>query len=366
MRSKLFVLLESILTLNKKIETIEKADELLTHRYMLWYNYFTQVINKNFGVDTYKMVKTDQLIGLFSCVFVKQSLTPRIKQCDSSVVKTGFRVMNKSLHGNKGGIAIRLVIDDSSICFINCHLAAGQKNVVARSMDIEGILYSARFPTYDQSFTFKRDADGSSVLDHETCFLGGDLNYRIDLERDQVMQLLEQGENKLEAWETLQYKDQLKNEQQSNPLFRVIGFKEAPILFDPTYKYDRGTDVHDTSEKKRVPAWCDRILYRAPNTTSNLYYKRYEVQASDHRPIGAGFSIQTKVIDSSKLETVHAAVKLEWQDVVKKHLQKSKTSHVVYYGLCDENEAIQRLSSADWEVDKVVDDLRRDKGYCSC
>ena len=41
------------------------------------------------------------------------------------------------------------------------------------------------------------------------------------------------------------------------------GWREGPITFLPTYKYDRGTiGVFDTTEKKRGPSWCDRILYR--------------------------------------------------------------------------------------------------------
>jgi len=40
------------------------------------------------------------------------------------------------------------------------------------------------------------------------------------------------------------------------------GFVEPAISFKPTYKYDRWTDDYDTSSKKRIPAWTDRVLYR--------------------------------------------------------------------------------------------------------
>ncbi|OQO03597.1 hypothetical protein B0A48_10262 [Cryoendolithus antarcticus] len=42
------------------------------------------------------------------------------------------------------------------------------------------------------------------------------------------------------------------------------GWREGPIRFLPTYKYDVGSvGVFDSSDKKRSPSWCDRILYRS-------------------------------------------------------------------------------------------------------
>ena len=39
------------------------------------------------------------------------------------------------------------------------------------------------------------------------------------------------------------------------------GYEEGPLSFAPTYKYDKGTDVYDTSSKRRAPAWTDRVLW---------------------------------------------------------------------------------------------------------
>ena len=50
------------------------------------------------------------------------------------------------------------------------------------------------------------------------------------------------------------------------------GWREGPIRFLPTYKYDIGTVTSfDSSEKRRPPGWCDRILYR-----SRMDLERYE------------------------------------------------------------------------------------------
>ena len=46
---------------------------------------------------------------------------------------------------------------------------------------------------------------------------------------------------------------QLSNERAAGRTFS--GFEEAPIAFAPSYKYDIFSDVYDSSEKCRVPAW---------------------------------------------------------------------------------------------------------------
>ena len=56
--------------------------------------------------------------------------------------------------------------------------------------------------------------------------------------------------------------DQLRSVQKQRKAFHD-GWQEGQIRFLPTYKYDVGSiGLFDTSEKKRAPSWCDRILYR--------------------------------------------------------------------------------------------------------
>ncbi|ODA79067.1 hypothetical protein RJ55_04658 [Drechmeria coniospora] len=56
--------------------------------------------------------------------------------------------------------------------------------------------------------------------------------------------------------------DQLKRLIGQRKLFHD-GWREGPIAFLPSYKYDIGTvGLFDSSDKQRAPSWCDRILYR--------------------------------------------------------------------------------------------------------
>ncbi|KAK4570086.1 hypothetical protein LTR86_003056 [Recurvomyces mirabilis] len=56
--------------------------------------------------------------------------------------------------------------------------------------------------------------------------------------------------------------DELQQQMKLRTAFHD-GWREGPIKFLPTYKYDAGSvGVFDSSEKKRAPSWCDRILYR--------------------------------------------------------------------------------------------------------
>lgn len=69
-----------------------------------------------------------------------------------------------------------------------------------------------------------------------------------------------------------------------------MGFKEGSISFPPTYKYDIGTHVWDTSEKvipkelihvyknvfeARSPAWCDRILWWTGDDETRIEVNSY-------------------------------------------------------------------------------------------
>lgn len=267
--------------------------ERMSHQYRDWRDFLMKTLDDYMPAgNLYHLLHSAPLVGLFTCVFVKSYLRERIRNLSAAEVKRGMG----GLHGNKGAVAVRFQVDDTSLCFINCHLAAGQSQSSSRHNDVAAILDASLFPA-ERDLAVRIDSftgggDGTMILDHELCVLNGDLNYRIDtMSRDTVVKAVKQ-QNLAKLLE----RDQLLISRRRNPAFRLRAFEELPITFAPTYKYDVGTDNYDTSDKKRSPAWCDRLLFRGRGRAQQLDYKRHEVRVSDHRPVTGSFHLWVKKI----------------------------------------------------------------------
>ncbi|GAA5837701.1 hypothetical protein JCM9279_006838 [Rhodotorula babjevae] len=298
--------------MGKKKAMDGKMSDSISSGYRQWHDKLVQAVRLNMPAETpYTVVHVADMIGLFSIVFVKSSEVPRLRDVAHITVKTGMG----GRYGNKGAILSRFVMDDTSLCFINCHLAAGQSHRRQRDRDLVDILENkASFSELASSSPGAYAPGGSGTLpfDHELILLAGDLNYRIDARRDAVVSAVASGNS-----ESLLAHDQLLKNLATNQTFRLRSFKEPAIHFPPTYKYDRGTDQYDSSPKRRIPAWCDRVLYRADRAdkVTPLHYQRYEVNVSDHRPISAAFDVRVKHINSDKRAAVWSEVERAWFSV---------------------------------------------------
>jgi hypothetical protein len=63
--------------------------------------------------------------------------------------------------------------------------------------------------------------------------------------------------------ELLKKHEQARAQMMSGLVFH--GLREGPLMFGPTYKFDKGVPgpyAYDSSEKKRIPAWTDRIFFK--------------------------------------------------------------------------------------------------------
>jgi hypothetical protein len=293
----------------------------MSHQYRDWRDFLARSLDDYMSGDLYQLLHTAPLVGLFTCIFVKADLRERISNLSSAEVKRGMG----GVYGNKGAIIVRFMVDDTSLCFVNCHLAAGQSQASSRHNDVAAILDSAVLPAERDPQvrvdSYVGGGDGTMVLDHELCVLNGDLNYRIDtMSRDAVVMAIKSGN-----LGKLQERDQLLVARRRNPGFRLRAFDELPIAFAPTYKYDVGTDNYDSSEKKRSPAWCDRLLYRgAAERIKQLDYRRHEVRVSDHRPVSGRFRFKVKRVDAKKRAVAWMECQQRWEDIREKEAAEAK------------------------------------------
>ncbi|CAL1701914.1 unnamed protein product [Somion occarium] len=308
----------------------KNADGSISQRvstaYKKWFDRLVQAVRLAMPADTpYTVIHTESLVGLFSCIFVKNTEKISLKQTAITTIKRGMG----GRYGNKGGIVCRFIVDDSSICLINCHLAAGQNHARQRNADIAAILEDKSvFPETimdHDMVAYVNGGDGSMVLDHELVFINGDMNYRIDLRRDAIIADIKTGNVS-----HLLSQDQLLKEMANNRGFRLRSFTEGKITFSPTYKYDRFSNEYDTSEKRRAPAWCDRILWRCndKDRVEQLHYRRYEVNVSDHRPISGGFRIRVKSVRHDARERIKAEVQGLWMGREKELLATARRFYI--------------------------------------
>ncbi|EJW82606.1 endonuclease/Exonuclease/phosphatase [Wuchereria bancrofti] len=234
--------------------------------------------------NKYILLGCEQLVGVCIFVFIKPSLATAVRDLSVNSVKTGMG----GATGNKGSVAMSLTIYSTTFCFVCSHFAAGQNEVRDRNEDYMNTLRKIKF------------SQGRSILSHIVVFWLGDFNYRIVLSRNEAEAAIKSGN----ITELSRY-DQLSQQKALGEIFK--DFKEGPLTFAPTYKYDTFTDDYDTSEKCRVPAWTDRILWSEINGEKIVHllnYDRIELKTSDHRPVCALFRVDTFKINLSRFALV--------------------------------------------------------------
>ncbi|KAG0465609.1 hypothetical protein HPP92_019773 [Vanilla planifolia] len=249
----------------------------------------------------------------------RKNLKQHIGDVDAAAVPCG---LGRAI-GNKGAVGLRIRIYDRIMCFVNCHFAAHLEAVNRRNADFNHV-YRSMFFTRPLIGGCAAIASASNAQMHRwgnanengrpelseadmVVFLG-DFNYRLyGITYDEARDLVSQ-----RCFDWLREKDQLRAEMRSGKIFQ--GLREGQITFPPTYKFQRhqpGLSGYDSSEKKRIPAWCDRILYRdsrsislcdcsleCPIVSSILQYEAcMDVTDSDHKPVRCIFSSDIARLD---------------------------------------------------------------------
>lgn len=162
--------------------------------------------------------------------------------------------------------------------------------------------------------TVLNDPNAVNVLDHDIVFWLGDLNYRLEASSEEVLEWID-----TKNWDALYKADQLQKQMKQCPIF--TGFKEGPLRFPPTYKYERFSNEYacdETGQVKRLPSYTDRILWRIgtleddpkgiPDLRLDTYSSAESVFSSDHRPVHALFTMTFGVEDIGRRKDVEAKV----------------------------------------------------------
>ncbi|KAI4496546.1 hypothetical protein M0804_000356 [Polistes exclamans] len=208
---------------------------------------------------TYCSVAAVRLVGMMLLVFAKEVHMPHIHNVCTDTVGTG--IMGKL--GNKGGVAVSCSIHNTSICFVNAHLAAHCEEYERRNQDYADICARLSFYKYVPPKSFK---------EHDQIYWLGDLNYRI---------------TEMDATIAKHY--------------ILIGYYAPMLALDQLGEQRR-------LGRGRAPAWCDRILWKGEAITSIEYRSHPELKLSDHKPVSAVFDSQIRIIDVVKYRKTHEEV----------------------------------------------------------
>ncbi|KAF7194949.1 Inositol-1,4,5-trisphosphate 5-phosphatase 1 [Pseudocercospora fuligena] len=268
------------------------------YRRSVWEDAVKATLNANaqrHGHEDYVLLRGVQLVGASLSIFVKASVLPMIRNVEGAVKKTGL----SGMAGNKGAVAIRMECADTAICFVTAHLAAGFANYDERNQD---------YRTISSGLRFQRNR---SIDDHKTVIWFGDFNYRIGLENERCRALIKKGD-----LGTLYENDQLNLQMVHGRTFPH--YSEQTPTFLPTYKFNLGTDDYDTSDKGRIPAWCDRILTKGDNIRQ-LHYDSAPLRFSDHKPVWGLFSCTISVVDQAKKDRISSELYAKRRTVVGSH-----------------------------------------------
>ena len=101
-------------------------------------------------------------------------------------------------------------------------------------------------------------------------------------------------------------------------------FDEMEITFKPTYKFDKGTDEYDSSEKQRVPSWTDRIITHTKDKRfTSLEQLRYnsipKYKFSDHKPVYGIFNARLEIVN----EIIKSKIERELYEITKQKVYSS-------------------------------------------
>eukprot|EP01026_Neomeris_dumetosa_P053016 TRINITY_DN47263_c0_g1_i1.p1 TRINITY_DN47263_c0_g1~~TRINITY_DN47263_c0_g1_i1.p1 ORF type:complete len:633 (-),score=77.67 TRINITY_DN47263_c0_g1_i1:719-2617(-) len=239
--------------------------------------------------------------------------------------------------GNKGAVAVRFRVYDSSFLVFCCHLPSGESDAelsrrnwalaeIFKRCQFTSPSFSSRTQQQQMSDVYRSmgvsiapgagEGDGQwrgvhGLEDHEHVILLGDMNYRVDENHKTAIKLVRK--NQLSS---LFLRDQLVNEMERETILQ--GWTEGILTFPPTYKFVKGTDLYHGENNNsledvrsvRTPSWTDRVIFISAGGLHQLEYSCGSLKMSDHKPVFAAFLSYVKEYNKEKvMEAIHLARK---------------------------------------------------------
>ena len=294
-----------------------------------------------------------QMGGIVVVVFARRPVLPLLGRVDTGALGVGVM----GVGANKGAVAVRFELLRRTVCCVCSHLSAHQGAWDRRNQDFASVMSGLRFgrvlgigagcPTAQSALAAAHHAEvgagagdppepedpgapatpsslggqgpagaaaaapGQGIADSDVVLWAGDLNYRVDVPYDDAVRLVASGD-----LGQLLSSDQLRTQMAAGAAFQ--GFEEAPLRFPPTYKFDKGDPspaAYDSSEKRRVPAWTDRVLWLRHaadeaievRVSCEAYESVPEVTTSDHKPVVGTLSVRLPHVDLRRQAAAFAA-----------------------------------------------------------
>ncbi|KAM7415762.1 hypothetical protein PAMA_018023 [Pampus argenteus] len=226
---------------------------------------------------------------LYLTVFVRRDLIWFCSEVEHATVTTRIISQIKT----KGAVGIGFTFFGTSFLFITSHFTSGDAKVYERILDYNKIVEALALPKGLPDTNPYRSTASDVTTRFDQVFWFGDFNFRLSKDRVDVESIINQtaGDNMGPLLEH----DQLSKEMKDGSIFK--GFQEAQIHFRPTYKFDIGCDIYDTTSKQRTPSYTDRILFRnrqADDIKVVKYTSCSNIKTSDHRPVVGVFQVKLR------------------------------------------------------------------------
>uniref|UniRef100_A0A3Q1IVN3 phosphatidylinositol-3,4,5-trisphosphate 5-phosphatase n=1 Tax=Anabas testudineus TaxID=64144 RepID=A0A3Q1IVN3_ANATE len=273
-----------------------------------WIEHIKATLRSYTQID-FKQVAVQSLWNMRLAVFVKPEHENRISHVTTASVKTG---LGNTL-GNKGAVGVSFYFSGTSFGFVNCHLTSGSEKVLRRNQNFVDILRllslgDKHLSVFDISLRFTH------------LFWCGDLNYRLDLDVQDILKHVSKRE-----FEELMCADQLTRERHKRKAFLTLNITLHFFCFyHDCYLWQK---YKTSGVRVNVPSWCDRILcksYPETHIVCTAYGCTDDIFTSDHSPVFATFQVGVTSLFNPNPNMERAWIELEGIEAIVKTASKAK------------------------------------------